>query len=522
MKKLYYNGNLITLEPGPAPEALLSDGGSIAALGSLADLRRLAPHAEPVDLGGKTLLPAFIDAHGHFSSYANATLQVALEGCADFAEIAARLAAFRAETGLPPGAWVVANGYDHNALAEHAHPDLAFLNHSMPENPLIMQHQSGHCGVLNSAALAALGITPETPAPAGGIIGLADGALTGYLEESAYINAIKAVPMADLSAMLGAYRRAQSRYFARGISTVQEGMMVAQMLPLYEALIAAGLLKLDLVGYADMSSMAALRAALPGSVGQYRRQFKIGGYKIILDGSPQVKTAWMKTPYAGSTDCGYPSLTDAQVLGAVQTAAAEGTQILAHCNGDAAIDQFLSAVEQTPAATRLRPVIIHAQLMTLPQLQRAAALHVIPSFFVAHVLHWGDIHAENFGPARAQTISPARSALDCGLPFTFHQDAPVIEPDMMETIQCAVCRRTKAGLLLGADQRISVLDALRAVTINAAHQYFEEDSKGSLKAGKHADFVILERNPLRVPPEELSKIAITETIKDGETVFCNN
>ncbi|MEG2118816.1 MAG: amidohydrolase [Pseudoflavonifractor sp.] len=519
MKKLYSNGTILTMEPQLTAEAVLTDGGTITAVGGLADLRALAPEAEPVDLAGSTMLPAFIDAHGHFSSYANATLQVALAGCADFDEIVRRVTAFLAENQVPAGAWVVANGYDHNLLPQHAHPTLALLDRAAPQNPLIMQHQSGHCGVLNSAALSALGLQPDTPAPAGGLIGVANGALTGYLEESAYINAIKSVPPAALSALLGAYRRAQERYFSHGISTAQEGMMVAQMLPLYEALLGSGLLKMDLVGYSDFSSMAALKAALPRSFRQYDRHFKLGGYKMILDGSPQVKTAWMRTKYQGSDTCGYGTMTDAQVLSAVKTAAAEDTQLLAHCNGDAAIGQLLDAVAQVPAATRLRPVIIHAQLMTDEQLSRAAALHMIPSFFVAHVLHWGDTHIQNFGFSRARGISPARSALDRGVTFTFHQDAPVIEPDMLETLQCAVCRRTRSKVLLGDEQRISVLDALRAVTLNAAYQYFEEDTKGSLKAGKRADFVLLDHNPLTVPTDKISEIAVVATIKDGETVF---
>ncbi|MEG1814229.1 MAG: amidohydrolase family protein, partial [Clostridia bacterium] len=228
-------------------------------------------------------MPAFLDAHGHFSSYANAQLQVPLEECADFSEITRRITAFMAENNLPADAWIVAKGYDHNTLTERRHPDKALLDTIAPRNPLVLQHQSGHCGVLNSAALALLNITAETPNPAGGIIGRENGQLTGYLEEDAYIGAIKRVPMESLDAMLGAYRKAQEKYLARGITTVQEGMMVAQMLPLYTALLASGLLVLDVVGFSEMPSMAALKKALPQSYKQYHDHFKIGGYKIFLD-----------------------------------------------------------------------------------------------------------------------------------------------------------------------------------------------------------------------------------------------
>ena len=144
---------------------------------------------------------------------------------------------------------------------------------------------------------------------------------------------------------------------------------------------------------------------------------------------------------------------------------------------------------------------------------------MIPSFFVAHVYHWGDIHIKNYGMERASRISLAKSAQDKGIIYTFHQDSPVIEPNMLETIWCAVNRITKNGVLLGNDERISPLDALKAVTKNAAYQYFEEDIKGTLKEGKLADLVILDKNILKVDPMKIKDIQVVETIKEGETIF---
>ena len=244
---------------------------------------------------------------------------------------------------------------------------------------------------------------------------------------------------------------------------------------------------------------------------------------MFLDGSPQSRTAWMRTPYLGSEDRGYPTLTDRQVYGYAERAVKEGRQILAHCNGDAAAEQYLAALEQVKAGgldlAAVRPVMIHAQLLGLDQIPRLASLGVIPSFFVAHVYHWGDTHIRNFGRERAGRISPARSAWEAGLPFTFHQDAPVIRPDMAETLWCAVCRRTRSGQLLGEEERIPVEEALKAVTIHGAYQYGEEREKGSLTPGKKADLVILDRNPMEAAPEELREIRVLETIKEGKTVF---
>ncbi|MEG1501334.1 MAG: amidohydrolase family protein, partial [Clostridiales bacterium] len=371
----------------------------------------------------------------------------------------------------------------------------------------------------------ALAITKDTAPPIGGVIGYEeDGQLSGYMEEEAYIQCIKKVPMADLQEMLEAYSKAQEKYLSYGIATVQEGMMVGQMLPLYKSLLESGLLLVDLVGYSDLSSMEDIRKAFPDSLKKYDRHFKIGGYKIFLDGSPQVKTAWMKMPYRGSDDyCGYGIMTDEAVLAAIEKATAEEMQILAHCNGDAAIQQYLNGIQKVADKNKkilsLKPVIIHCQLISPSELAEAEKLKMIASFFIAHILHWGDIHIENFGYQRAKAISPANSALKNKLIFTFHQDAPVIEPNMLETIQCAVIRKTKTGMILDKNECISVIDALKAVTINAAYQYSEEEMKGSIKEGKQADFVIISDNPLTVAKDKIADIAVLATIKNGEVVF---
>ncbi|MEG2008753.1 MAG: amidohydrolase [Oscillospiraceae bacterium] len=523
MKKLYYNGSILTMEERTRPEALLTEDGLIAEIGDLSALSAHAGDAERIDLAGRTLMPAFLDAHSHFSSYATSFLQVSLEDCACLDEIALRIEDFIVENRPAAGEWITCRGYDHNSLAEKCHPELAFVDACAPKNPMVLQHSSGHVGVFNSLALAQLGVTPDTPAPAGGLIAKEDGALTGYMEENAFFTYLKKVPMADMDALMQAFEKAQAGYASHGISTIQEGMAVTQLVPLYKLLLSRDMLKLDVVGYADMKDADAVFAAFPESNQKYSRHFKLGGYKIFLDGSPQGRTAWMKTPYAGEADyCGYGTLSDGEVLADLRLAAARHMQLLAHCNGDAAAQQYIDAVA---AASReadvaaLRPVMIHAQLLARDQLASVKSLGIIPSFFIGHVFHWGDVHLKNFGTERAAGISPAASAAARGILFTFHQDTPVTEPNMLESVWCAVNRVTKDGVLLGADERISVYDALKAVTINTAYQYFEEQEKGSLRVGKHADFVILDQNPLTVPPMSIRDISVLATIKDDNVVF---
>lgn len=526
-QQLYENGTILTMDEqhGLYAEALLVKDGTIAAVGGRAQVEALSDDARKVDLAGRTLMPAFIDPHSHLSNYATALQQVPLEEARSYDELVDKIKAFIHEKGIPAGQWVTAKGYDHNQLAEGCPPDRQVLDRAAPENPLVLQHKSGHTGVFNTQALRELGVTADTPDPAGGKIGRAQGQLTGYMEENAFVNYLQRVPLPSPQDLLALYTKAQQCYASQGITTVQDGMVVDVMVPLYRFLLEKDALFLDTVAYADLRDCETFLDTFHDHIDQYKQHFKIGGYKTFLDGSPQARTAWMRTPYKNAEDGyrGYPTLTDEQLLTHIRRALREGRQLLAHCNGDAAaqqyLDMFTKALGELDDAPDIRPVMIHAQLLDRDQLPRLREIGMIPSFFVGHVYHWGDVHIRNFGPARAARISCAASALKEHILFTFHQDAPVIEPDMLETVWCAVNRLTKAGVPLGPEERISPLEALKAVTVNAAYQYFEERQKGTLEPGKLADLVILSDDPLRVDPMAIRDIQVLETIKRGETIY---
>jgi predicted amidohydrolase YtcJ len=198
-----------------------------------------------------------------------------------------------------------------------------------------------------------------------------------------------------------------------------------------------------------------------------------------------------------------------------------GVPVLTHANGDAAIDLMIEGVDEALAGETKdhRSVTIHAQLAREDQLDDMKRLGIVPSFFAAHPFFWGDWHRLSFGDDRAMRISPLRSSLERGLPFSIHNDAPVVPPDMMRLMEIAVGRRTRSGVVLGEAQRIGFDEALHAVTLGAAYQYFEEDRKGSISVGKQADLVILERDPAAVPIEEISEVGIVETIARGRTIY---
>ena len=515
---LYFGGPIVTLEEPQYAQALVERGGRIAYVGDREEAERLAgPGARRVDLEGRVLLPAFLDPHSHLLACAYARLQVPLGECAGWGEIADRLSRHVQERGVQPGEWVKGTGYDQNALAEGAAPDRFCLDRACPHNPVVIQHASGHAGVFNTLALERLGALNEDC----GLERDGQGELTGRGEENPFLDLLGRIPMDGLEDVLRAFQGAQEEYASHGVTTAQEGLLQPVMAPVYQEILRRGLLYLDVNAYVPPADYDRLRGQFVQGVSDSPGIFQVAGMKIFLDGSPQGGTAWVREPYAGG-GCGTSTMTDGQVLSAFRQALDRDAQLLAHCNGDRAAEQYLTLLAQAEreAGKKLcRPVMIHAQLLGLDQLERVKALGVIPSFFVAHVYHWGEIHVKNFGLDRAGRISPAGSALARGIPFTFHQDSPVIPPDMLETIWCACVRRTKAGRVLGAEERIPVEAALRAVTQTAALQYGLERELGTLRPGKRADFVLLSGDPLRTPPEELKKLQVERTIRCGRTIW---
>lgn len=521
MKKIYYNGNFITLENNNI-EALLIEDGIIKKVGNKEGILRLKDkETKLINLEGNTMMPSFIDAHSHFSGVANGLLKVNLEDCRNFKDIQNKLKEYKSKHKIDDNVWILADGYDHNNLSEKKHPNKEIIDSVLPNNPVVLQHKSGHMGVFNSNGLKFFNITEHTTSPEGGMIEKLDGKLTGYMEENSFLNYLKQVPMPDMEDLLNAYEKAQDLYLSYGITTIQDGMAYPSMIPIYQNLVNSKKLKLDLVSYIEPKNREIFFDTFSNSIRKYHNNFKLGGYKIFLDGSPQGRTAWMRTPYIDDSNYfGYNTMNNKDVEEAVKIAKDTNMQLLAHCNGDRAAEQYINSIKKFENnIAEIRPVMIHAQLVGIDQLPELKKYHIIPSFFIAHVFYWGDIHVNNFGYERASKISPAHSALGQDILFTFHQDSPVINPNMFETIWCAAIRKTKNGITLGEDEKISVLDAIKAVTINSAYQYFEENTKGSIKEGKLANLIIVDKNPLEVNSDEIKNIKVLETLKEGKTLF---
>lgn len=530
MKTFYYNGTILTMnDEALYAEAVCVENGRIRAVGTLDEVFQLKEVGDQtVDLQGKTMLPGFLDAHSHFVGAANAMTQCDLSSCNNFSEIVQTMKAFAKKRNLKEDAWMIGCNYDQNFLEEKRHPNKAVLDEISDTNPVLLIHASSHMGVTNSKGLELQKIDEKTEDCQGGKYGRIEGTRipNGYMEEKAFLEFQSRLPMTSMEELLHLIGEAQKMYASYGVTTVQDGMVGKPLFQLLKYAASSGLLKLDVVGYADIMTAADLFEEEPDYANQYSNHFKMGGYKIFLDGSPQGRTAWMTEPYEGEdTYCGYPIHTDAELKSYLEFALDQKQQILAHCNGDAAAEQYITQFEKI-LSERVdqdlhRPVMVHAQLVRKDQLQRMAEMEMIPSFFVAHTYYWGDIHLRNFGEERGSQISPVKDAINYGMKYTFHQDTPVIPPDMMRTVSSAVNRVSRGGRSIGENQKISVLDALKAITIYAAYQYFEEEEKGSIACGKCADFVVLEKNPLQVPKEELSEISVCMTIKENEVIYKN-
>ena len=488
MDTLYYNGTIRTMEHFAPEEALLVRDGRVAAVGPFAQLLGQCTYTEKVDLAGACLMPAFLDAHSHIVSWAMGKLQADLGGAADYPAIAEAMGRFAREREIPPGSWVLGRGADM-LLEESLVP---LLDRVLPDRPAMVLHVSSHGGVFNTAAQRLLGLD------------------RGALVENPFLAAQKKVPLPGLEELVQAFREAQDDYLSQGYVLAQEGCVTAEAAGLYAALEKAGALKMAVVGYGQ-PEMACDLGPIP-TVG-----FTLRGTKIFLDGSPQQRTAFLRQPYTGG-GLGEATMTEEEVLSAVRRAGEDRRQILAHCNGDAAIDRFLWALEEADYPAALRPVVVHAQLMQLDQVDRARRLGAVVSFFPAHTRHWGDVHLANLGD-RAMTISPCRSALDRGVPITLHQDTPVLPPDPLEAAACAALRRTKGGVPLDQGERISVYEALQALTAGAAWQYHAEGERGTLAPGKRADLIVLDRDPAVLPPEELETVRVLATVGGGEVLW---
>ncbi|KAI8469361.1 MAG: amidohydrolase family-domain-containing protein [Monoraphidium minutum] len=489
--------------------------------------------AQLVDLRGRTLLPGFVDSHGRVLLAAHTLMNTNLEGVKDIPELQARLRAHAAT--LPAGAWIEGMGYRSPQMREGRHPTKEELDAVSSTIPI---DGSGHHGAGNSALLKAMKFGPDTPDPEGGVIYRKAGSKEpdGHLAEAAVMMALATKPALSKERAREGVRRAVKTWLENGYTTANEqGLgLAADDADIARLIIDEKLLPLDLVVYAKYSAALsaakvaaqisedypAKQAAQDGP--RYVNRVRAEGVKFWMDGS--IPTALRLKPYAknpvGVTDKDYKGV-QVDPTKDVETTTARfwknGTvQIAAHALGDGAIEVVLRAMEKAYKAqgpTAKRHALQHAAMITPGQVARIAKLGVIPSFTPGSIYLIGDYITELHG-------KEVHSFTKLGVPWTINTDYPAgAGPNALLSVQDIVNRATKAGRVLGPEQRVSPYEALKGLTINGAYLHNEEKRKGTIQVGKLADLVIVDKNPLKVPKSEIMDIKVLETIKEGRSVY---
>ena len=532
---IFIGDHIITMDDSEVT-AVAVIGDRIAATGRAEEILSMSGETTRViELGDRALLPGFIDAHGHFGGVATYSALLDLSsppvgGIENIDDIVAAIQDWIGDNDIPEGQLIYGVGYDDSLLAERRHPTRDDLDRASTGHPIVIRHVSGHLNAANSLALEQAGIRADTPVPDGGVMRRRPGSREpiGVMEETA-MGLLPGTGAVVSEAQGWQLRRdAAEIYAAYGITTIQESNVSSDYVAALKDRAQTQPFPVDIVTYimGNPLSDAALEQVSQDTA--YSGGVRIGGVKFTLDGSPQGRTAWMSQPYnegppgVDSDYVAYPSYDPEAYRRRIDRLLERGVPVLAHANGDEAIELMIDGIDEALRGETMpdhRSVIIHAQLIRPDQLDRVKELGIIPSYYSVHPFFWGDWHRLSFGDERASFISPVKATINRDIPFTIHNDAPIVPPDMMRLVSITVNRETRSGYVLGPEQRATVMEALHAVTQGAAYQYFEEDEKGSITTGKRADLVILASNPLAVVPSRLADVAVLETFARGKSVY---
>jgi predicted amidohydrolase YtcJ len=533
--QVFINGDVLTMDASSRiVEAVSVRGERIEAVGSTDEIMALVSNqTEVVDLRGRTLMPGFIDAHGHFPGSGMSVIAADLTSppVGNKQSMEEVLAALKERAAsIEPGKWVSGFGYDDTLLAEQRHPTRAELDEVSTEHPVVAMHVSGHMVVVNSMALELVGISAETENPVGGVIARREGSRepNGLLEENARLGVVDAMQDTGVLAVYQMIKTAVRDYAQVGVTTAQSGgtsVMLSDGLSLFSKL---GVIPQRLVLFAFDTEFAELIDAGEFDPQKYHSdRVRMPAVKLVADGSIQGYTGYLSHPYhmpfkGDESYRGYPSISREVLFDRVQRLHGLGYQLAIHGNGDESIEDILDAFEAAQQAhprDDARMILIHSQMAREDQIARMKGLGVTPSFFSAHTYYWGDRHRDIFmGPERAAAMSPARWAQQYKLRFSSHMDTPVTPMLPLQAVWSQVYRLSYGGDVIGEDQRIDVMSALRAVTIDAAWQVFQEDRVGSLEAGKLADMIILSASPL-ADPMSMRDLKVERTLIGGATIY---
>jgi len=535
---LYLHGNVVTMDDAnPRADAVATAGERIVAVGQASELRELAgPATRVVDLGGRTMIPGFVEPHTHGPIYSqevfdSVNLRCPPLGVVDrFSTLLERLRERAEQT--PAGEWIIGARFDEHSFTDDPRlPTRWDLDEVSTEHPIFVTHRSGHSAAANSHALRLAGIDENTPDPRGGSLDREAGSQepNGVLRgKGAVFQVWGLIPELDDDAALARLSISQNDYLLSGITSTHDAYILPGWARLYQKALARDQLPVRTTMFLDAGVAFNANGQASFVSGFGNDHLRIGAVKLFADGSVPGFTGWLTEPYltpvnGDAQHVGSPTTPPDALAELVLRAHSQGFQVAIHAGGDAGIDSAIDAIrkaQESDGRTDARHRIEHAHCTREDQLEAMAELGITPSFFIGHVYYWGDRYVEHIlGQERADRISPLRSAIEHGVRFSVHSDSPHVPADPLRDLYSCVTRETSGGRVLGADQQIDVQQALRAVTIDAAWQSFTEQDVGSIEPGKFADLTILDEDPLTTPAEQLRNIGVAEVIIGGRTRY---
>jgi len=518
---ILYNGNIWTVnDKMPRAQALAINGDRILAVGSNDEILRLATGlSKKIDLGGKAVFPGFIDAHAHPCESGVNHLRMVACDMDSIADIQAALRKRAAQT--PVGQWVLGFLYDDGKTPRPL--SLQDLDAAVPDHPVQVRHRGGHTVFVNSLALKLAGVDEHTPDPPGGRFEHdAAGHLTGHVGDKATASFERLIAFTPTRDDYREGAKLISKIFSsKGVTSAGDALTMPSNLQGYQDARDAGELRMRVCCHMVVDCMDQMMAA-GIHTGFGDEWVRIGAVKQFADGSISERTAWLSEPYVGIPDYhGLQVTTRDQLYENARKAHAAGWQLATHANGDLAIDMVLGVYEQVQREMPKQDAryrLEHCTLLNDSLLQRMKALQAIPVPFSGYVYFHGDV-MHFYGEQRTEHMFPMRDFLNHGLQPPDSSDYTASPSDPMIWLRSQVTRTDIKGNVWGANQKLSVEEAIRCATINGAHATFEEKAKGSLEPGKFADLVVLADDPFKVDPLNLQKIGVERTMVGGKWVF---
>lgn len=536
---IFYGGDIVTMNKSQATaEAVAVKDGKIIQLGSLAKLRTLqGQDTKLINLNGQTLMPGLVEPHVHIMG--TAFSEEIFLNLSNFEmphdtldSLVAKLTAY--SKNFKDGQWITAFGVDPSRTDPFMSELTAdVLDKVSTTKPIFVMNQSMHIAYVNHKALEIAGLNDSSPNPKGGMLVKDNqGRLTGVIyEEPAFALFLSKMPIPSQEIVEKAVAKVGQTLVSKGVTTSAEITIGAYLgvdkeYALFNAMTRSGKLPVRVRGY--MYSNAYPTTNNNYKPGQGDDTFKLIGVKIVADGSNQGLTGAMSKPYAypaGTSNTGTLNFSEQELYALAKPRFDQGWQLSVHSNGDMSIEQTLNVFAKLvtkPADAKTRLRIEHFTVPTEAQIDKAAKLGVVPGFTIGHTDYWGEaFHNHLIGPERADRIDPSASLIKRGMHFAYHSDSPVspIHPLKYASEGAARLWQVSPQKVLNPSQKISINNALKAITIDAAYQLKMDDKIGSIQEGKYADFAIVDRNPMKTDAYKIRDIEVNETWVNGKQVF---